>query len=61
MNDGALTQLAIDLSVIKDALARFPAEAFMSAHPGAPHPVQTLRQRCLATLHTPRHTQMCSS
>jgi hypothetical protein len=40
MNDGALTQLAIDLSVIKDALAKFPAEAYMAARTSAPYPVR---------------------
>lgn len=39
LNDGALTQLAIDLSVIKDALARFPADAFAAARPSMPYPV----------------------
>jgi hypothetical protein len=40
MSDGALTQLAIDLSVIKDALAKFPAEAYMAARPAASYPVR---------------------
>ena len=42
MNEGALAQLAIDLSVIKDALAKFPAEAYVTARPSAPYPVRNL-------------------
>jgi hypothetical protein len=34
LNNKALTQLAIDLAAIKEALGRFPADAFAAALPG---------------------------